>query len=81
MISTAFLSKHLALLSVLVHLEQVDVFSAISFTMAEPPRHKGVTEPLSTAHPTDQEKKYSDKLVEELKRQNNFESTAETQKR
>ncbi|KOS19254.1 Poly(A) polymerase pla1 [Escovopsis weberi] len=41
----------------------------------------GVTPPISVALPTDAEKRTSDSLIEELKRQKTFESPAETEKR
>ncbi len=41
----------------------------------------GVTPPLSTALPTEAENQASNALIEELKRQNNYESAADTQKR
>jgi poly(A) polymerase Pap1 len=41
----------------------------------------GVTAPLSTALPTESENQASNALIEELKRQNNYESSADTQKR
>lgn len=41
----------------------------------------GVTPPLSVNLPTEAEKRVSDALLEELKRQKTFESPAETQKR
>jgi poly(A) polymerase len=41
----------------------------------------GVTPPLSTALPTESEVLASNTLVEELKRQDNYESAADTQKR
>jgi len=41
----------------------------------------GVTDPLSTALPTESENQASNALIEELKRQNNYESHADTQKR
>jgi hypothetical protein len=44
-------------------------------------RPLGVTAPLSTALPTPAENVASDALIEELKRQNNYESVADTQKR
>jgi len=44
-------------------------------------RPLGVTAPLSTALPTPAENMASDALIEELKRQNNYESVADTQKR
>lgn len=52
-------------------------------TMAAPPvkEYKGITPPLSQALPTDAENKASNALIEELKRQNNYESTAATNKR
>lgn len=42
---------------------------------------QGVTGPLSTAVPTAQELAANDDLVNELKRQNNYENPEETQKR
>ena len=41
----------------------------------------GVTPPLYTGLPTEAEKEVSFALVEELKRQNNYESPAEQKKR
>jgi poly(A) polymerase len=41
----------------------------------------GVTPPISSALPTDAEKRASDALIEELKRQKTFESPSDTQKR
>lgn len=41
----------------------------------------GITAPLSTALPTDSENQASSALIEELKRQNNYESVVDTQKR
>ncbi|KAK9459342.1 Poly(A) polymerase central domain-containing protein [Lipomyces oligophaga] len=41
----------------------------------------GVTPPISTASPTDNEIRLNEKLIEELKRQGSFESDAESQKR
>lgn len=41
----------------------------------------GVTAPLSTALPTDAENQASAALIEELRRQNNYESSVETQRR
>jgi len=41
----------------------------------------GVTAPLSTALPTESENQASNALIEELKKQNNYESHADTQKR
>ncbi|PNY24247.1 Poly(A) polymerase pla1 [Tolypocladium capitatum] len=41
----------------------------------------GVTPPISVALPTEQEKRASDALIEELRRQKTFESPSDTQKR
>ena len=41
----------------------------------------GVTAPLSLTLPTEAENQASNALIEELKRQNNYESTADTNKR
>jgi len=41
----------------------------------------GLTGPLSQALPTEAEKSQSDALIEELRRQNNYESPADTKKR
>jgi poly(A) polymerase Pap1 len=41
----------------------------------------GVTEPLSMAFPTENENRMSNLLMEELRRQNNYESAADTNKR
>lgn len=41
----------------------------------------GITAPLSTALPTDAENQASSALIEELKKQNNYESVVDTQKR
>jgi poly(A) polymerase len=49
--------------------------------MANPARQWGVTPPISTALPTEQEITANNLLLEELKRQNNFESKAESDKR
>jgi poly(A) polymerase len=43
--------------------------------------HKGVTPPISTSMPSQAELASNDALVEELKRQNNFESPVETDRR
>ena len=43
--------------------------------------HKGVTPPISLAMPTTKELGINDALVDELKRQNNFETPAETERR
>jgi poly(A) polymerase Pap1 len=45
------------------------------------PGQLGVTPPLSEAPPTDAENQASRSLVEELKRQNNYETDAEAKKR
>ncbi|APA10629.1 hypothetical protein SS1G_12538 [Sclerotinia sclerotiorum 1980 UF-70] len=45
------------------------------------PKQLGITPPLSTALPTDAEKQATDALIEELTRENNFESRADTDKR
>ncbi|PQE13180.1 Poly(A) polymerase protein [Rutstroemia sp. NJR-2017a BBW] len=50
-------------------------------TTPAPTKQLGITPPLSTALPSDSEKQASAALIEELKRQNNYESAAETQKR
>ena len=47
--------------------------------MAE--KHLGVTAPLSTALPTDAENASSNNLIEELKRQGNYENVSDTLKR
>lgn len=44
-------------------------------------RQWGVTPPISTALPTQDELAANDDLIAELKRQNNFESPAETEQR
>jgi poly(A) polymerase len=41
----------------------------------------GITPPISTALPSESENQASNALIEELKRQNNYESSADTQKR
>lgn len=41
----------------------------------------GVTPPLSTEMPTEEQRRATDTLLEELHQQGTFESTAETQKR
>ena len=45
------------------------------------PRQWGVTPAISSALPTDMELAANDALVAELKRQNNFESIEETERR
>lgn len=47
--------------------------------MAE--KQLGITGPLSTSLPTEIELRATNSLIEELKRQNNYESVADTQKR
>jgi poly(A) polymerase len=44
-------------------------------------RQWGVTNPISEAQPSDADLKLNDQLVEELKRQNNFESPEGTENR
>lgn len=41
----------------------------------------GVTPPLSTSLPTESENQASSALIEELRRQNNYESKEDTEKR
>jgi poly(A) polymerase len=41
----------------------------------------GITPPISTVLPSESENQASNALIEELKRQNNYESSADTQKR
>lgn len=41
----------------------------------------GVTAPISDKLPTDAEKRYSDALIEELRRQKTFESASDTELR
>lgn len=48
---------------------------------AIPARQWGVTPPIITALPTDAEIATNDALIAELKQQNNFESSEETEKR
>jgi poly(A) polymerase len=45
------------------------------------PRQWGTTPPMSTARPTKQENEQTDALLEELKRENNFEPPEDTQRR
>ncbi|MCJ1233414.1 polynucleotide adenylyltransferase [Varicellaria rhodocarpa] len=47
----------------------------------QPPRHKGVTPPISWKVPTPEELAANDALVDELKKQNNFEGSEETERR
>lgn len=44
-------------------------------------KQRGVTGPVSTALPTETENEATNALIEELRRQGNYESTAETNKR
>ena len=44
-------------------------------------RHKGVTPPISLTLPTDAELVANDALINELKKQNNFEGSEETERR
>lgn len=56
--------------------------SGLTITMATPGvKPLGVTAPLSMAMPTEAENQASNALIEELKRQNNYESAADTNKR
>ena len=41
----------------------------------------GLFPPLSTAFPNDKERALNDKMIEELKSQNNFEAAEETKRR
>lgn len=45
------------------------------------PRQWGLTPPVSTSLPTPEDNKQNAELIEELKRENNYEPQAETQKR
>ena len=47
----------------------------------QPPAHLGVTPPLAVVAPTEKEIAANDELIEELKRQKNFESAEATEKR
>ena len=50
--------------------------------MASPQsHHKGVTPPISLALPTTTELTHNDALIAELKKQNNFEASDETERR
>jgi poly(A) polymerase len=49
--------------------------------MEAPEQVYGVTPPMKTDLPTDAERRTTDALLEELKRQNTFESPADTAKR
>ena len=49
--------------------------------MAVPHKQWGVTPPISQSLPTDSELASNDALIAELKRQNNFESPQETERR
>ena len=48
---------------------------------AQQSRHKGVTPAITWASPTPSEIAANDALIDELKKQNNFESSEETQRR
>jgi poly(A) polymerase len=52
-----------------------------SIIMAAPGKALGVTAPLSLSLPTDAELTATNALITELKRQSNYESDAETNKR
>ncbi len=49
--------------------------------MATQTQRYGITPALSTELPTEEQKQGSEALLEELRRQGTFESTAETQRR
>lgn len=49
--------------------------------MATSQRQWGVTPPISAGLPTDTERAANDVLIDELKRQNNFEGSDETERR
>ena len=49
--------------------------------MAGPQKQWGVTPPISLSLPTDSELATNDALIAELKKQNNFESVEETERR
>lgn len=58
------------------------LFQPQTKTMAAPGgKQLGVTAPLSMTVPTEAENKASNALIEELKRLNNYETTADTNKR
>jgi hypothetical protein len=59
-----------------------DIAACLAIDMATPSAGQlGVTAPLSVALPTEAELQASAALVDELKRQNNYESPVETNKR
>jgi hypothetical protein len=73
-----------------IHLDNQPVFSFPSLPlpshfqdsiMVESDRMYGLTPPITTALPTEEEKKYNETLIQELHSQGSFESAAETQKR
>ena len=49
--------------------------------MASSQRQWGVTPPIATSLPSDSELAANDALIDELKRQNNFEGSEETERR
>jgi poly(A) polymerase len=49
--------------------------------MAEVDQRLGITPPISTTLPTEQDNQANTAMVEELRRQNTFESPSDTQKR
>jgi len=60
----------------------LDIAPGFTTAMATPgAKPLGVTAPLSLNMPTEQELQANDALITELKRQNNYESPAETSKR
>jgi hypothetical protein len=65
-----------------ITLQEFDIAPCLAINMANPGAGQlGVTAPLSVALPTDAELQASAALVDELKRQNNYESPTETNKR
>jgi len=62
--------------------EFVDLLVTATLSMAAPQaKQLGVTPPISSSFPTDTEVAANNALTEELKRQNNFESAEETERR
>ena len=55
--------------------------SALDFIMSAESRQWGLTPPMSLAHPSQEDIKQNQDLVQELKAENNYEGQAETQKR
>jgi poly(A) polymerase len=49
--------------------------------MAQPAKQWGTTPPISTAMPRPEDHKQNGEMIEELKRENNYEAPPETQKR